>query len=324
MTKKLYITNLNNGDSIFGEVFAVKSYKKGATRNNKPFIDVELSDNSGAIRGKIWSDDLGNCDTVSEGDVVSVNGTVEEYMGKPQMKITNIKKTENFKLAELQPRSKFDIEKMWADIEKTIDGVDNPHIKKLLNSVFSEKEIRETFKTGPAAYKLHHAYIGGLLEHTWEMLKMAQSVKNHFPKVNMDLVNCGIILHDIGKIDEFKMGTTIVMKNKGKLLGHIYLGTERVKHLAPKDMPEELLDEILHIILSHHGENQFGSPTVPMTTEAMAVYVFDLASSRIRMAYDNIHGNMGSDEFTQYVPQLGTELYRSPYIDTETNQDIPF
>ncbi len=324
MTKKLYINNLINGDAIFGEVFAVKAYKKGATRNNKPFVDIELSDNTGSIKGKIWSDDLGNCDTVKEGDVVEINGTVEEFMGKPQLKITNLKKTDKFKVAELQQKSDFNIEEMWQDVEEVIKKMKNPHLVKLLHNIFKDSKIKNGFKNGPAAYKLHHAYIGGLLEHTWEMLKMAQAIKNHFPKINMDLVNTGIVLHDIGKIEEFEMDTTIIYKNKGKLLGHVFLGTELVKHKASKDMPEELLDEVLHIILSHHGERQFGSPTVPMTAEAMTVYVFDLASSRVRMTYDNIHGTGGSDEFTQYIPQLGTELYRSPYLDSEINTDTPF
>jgi 3'-5' exoribonuclease len=323
MKKKLYITDLKIGDSIFGETFAVRSYKKAATRNNKPFVDIELADNSGTIKGKIWSDDLSGCDKVTEGDVVEVNATIEDFMNAPQMKITNLKRTDAFELSELQQKTEFDIDKMWEDIEKSIDSVKNPHLKKLLSNIFDEQTI-ERFKTSPAAYKVHHNYLGGLLEHTWEMVRMTDSIKTHYPKLNMDLVKTGIILHDIGKIEEFNMATTITFVNKGKLLGHIYIGAEIVRHKAPKDMPDDLLDEVLHIILSHSGQKEYGSPVVPMTTEAMAVHVIDYASSHIRIAYNQIHGNLGSEQFTQYVPQLGTELYRSPYINDETNEDIPF
>jgi len=182
----------------------------------------------------------------------------------------------------------------------------------------------EDFKHSPAAYKVHHNYAGGLLEHTWEMLRIAQSIKKHFPKMNMDILNAGIILHDIGKISEYEMGTTITFKTQGKLLGHLYLGAEIVKHNAPQDMPQDLLDEILHIVLSHTGKTEYGSPVVPMTAEAMAVHVIDYTSSRVRIAYNQIHGNLGNEDFTQYIPQISTELYRSPYIDDGKNQDIPF
>lgn len=320
---KLFISDLKVGDSVFGEVFAVKSYKKGATRNNKPFVDIELADNTGAIKGKIWSDDMSNCQSVSEGDVISVNATVEEFMSAPQLKITNLAKTEKYELSELQQTSQFGIEDMWADIDRTIAQTKNPHLKKLLENVFND-DFTQKFKHSAAAYRVHHAYVGGLLEHTWEMLRMAQSLKSHFPKINMDLVNTGILLHDIGKVSEFNISTTIVITDPGKLLGHIFIGAEQVKNAAPQDIPQDLLNEVIHIVLSHHGELQYGSPVVPKTTEAIAVNTLDQASSKMNMAYNHIHGELGSETYTQYVSQLGTELYRSPYSEELANEDIPF
>lgn len=323
MKKKYYIRDLKIGDAVFGETFAVKNYKKGATRNNKPFIDIELSDNSGFIKGKIWSDDLSACDRVKEGDVVEVTATVEDFMNAQQIKITNMKKTETFSLDELQQGTDFDTEEMWQDIEHEISQIKNPHLKKLLRSVFDEGMI-EKFKVAPAAYKVHHNYAGGLLEHTWEMLMMSKSVDSHYPKLNNDLLQTGIILHDIGKIFELEASTTIIISNKGKLLGHVYMGTEIVKHRAPQDMPEDLLNEVLHIVLSHHGQKEFGSPVVPMTAEAITVHVLDYSSAKMKIAYSQIHGDLGGDQFTQFVPQLGTELYRSPYLREDVNEDTPF
>lgn len=323
MKKKYFVRDLKIGDAIFGETFAVKSYKKGATRNNKPFIDIELADNTGFIKGKIWSDDISACERAKEGDVVEVTATVEDYMNAPQLKITNMKKTETFNLDELQQRTDFDVDEMWRDIEKEISQIKNPHLKKLLNSVFDE-EITEKFKSGSGALKVHHNYIGGLIEHTWEMLHMSKSVMPHYKKLNFDLMKTGIILHDIGKIYEYEANTTITMTNPGKLLGHIYLGAELVRHRAPKEMPTDLLDEVLHIILSHHGLKDYGSPVVPMTAEAIAVHVIDYASTKMKIAYSQIHGELGSDQFTQFVPQLGTELYRSPYLKDDINEDSPF
>lgn len=322
--KKVYVSDLKVGDSVFGEVFAVKSYVKKASRNNKPYIDVELADRTGAIKAKIWSDDMVNTVQVPEGSVVLVNATVEEFMGTPQLKITNMSETEKFELSELQQRSKFETEKMWGDVETVMAGIKNPHIKKLLDNIFGDDDLLFRFKNGPGAFKIHHNYVSGLLEHTWEMLNLAKPLKAQYPKMNMDLVNAGIILHDLGKAYEFDMNTTVVFRNEGKLLGHVFLGAEKVKEFAPKDMPEDLLDEILHIILSHVGKTEYGAPVVPKTAEAVAVYVIDLASSRINIAYESIQGSTGTDMFTQYLPHLGAEMYRSPYTDDEANEDIPF
>lgn len=321
--KKKYIKDLKPGEQIYGDLFAVKGYKKGATRNNKPFIDLQLSDKTGMVKAKIWSDDMPRCETVELGDVVLVTGTVEEFMSNPQIRVTNLSKTENYDLEELQEKTTFNIEDMWNDIEAKINEIKNPHLKDLLKNIF-DTDFTERFKKAPAAFKVHHGYMGGLIEHTWEMVKMAEPLKLHFPKINMDLVNAGIILHDIGKVEEMVGGTTVTQTIKGKLLGHIYLGAEIIEKKAPKDMPEDLLDEILHIVLSHIGIKEYGSPTVPMTSEAMAVFVIDYASTRIRMAYNQIEGESGSEMFTSYIPQLNAELYRSPYGSDITNEDIPF
>lgn len=320
--KKAFIADLKEGDSLYGEVFAIKSYIKKASRNNKPYIDLELTDRTGLIKAKIWSEDLPNCETAHEGDVVEINGTVEKHNGL-YIKITNLKITNNYNLSDIQQKTLFDISKMWEDIQKAIDDIKNPHIKLLLSNIFNEDFI-ETFQKAPAAYRVHHAYVGGLLEHTWEMLEMSRSIKEHFPKVNLDLVRAGIILHDCGKAVELKIGTTIDISDKGKLLGHIYLGTELISKNKPQNMPDDLYNEILHIVLSHHGELQFGSPVPPMTTEAIIVNVLDIASSRINIAYGHIHNTLGTEKYTPFVSQLGTELYRSPYIDNLTNEDVPF
>lgn len=321
--KKKFVKDLKAGDSIFGEVFAVKGYKKGSTRNNKPFWDLILSDKTGMVRGKIWENELPNCEAVALGDVVSVTGTIEEFMNAPQVKVTHLKKTVEFDIVDLEETTSFDPNKMWKDLEEKIAEIKNPHLQALLKNIFTPSYI-ESFKKVPAAFKVHHNYKGGLLEHTWEMIKMAESFKRHYPKINMDLVNAGIILHDVGKIEELIPGTAITQTNRGKLLGHIYLGAEIIEKKAPEDMPQDLLDEIIHIVLAHIGIREFGSPAVPMTTEAMAVYVSDYASTRLRMAYDLLESDSGSELFTQYIPHLGTELYRSPYSEELSNEDVPF
>jgi len=315
MKKNIYIENLKIGDSIFSESFALKSFVKKASRNNKPYIDVELSDKTGTVKGKIWADNFSSCEETKEGDVVEINATVDDYHG-PQLNITNLRVAKNYNTDDYQQKSKFDIDTMWEDVKKTIESTKNPHIKNLLKNVFTDDIIKK-FKNSTAAYKVHHAYIGGLLEHTWEMLKMAEGLRVHYPKINMDIINAGIILHDIGKIFEYEMSTIIDISDQGKMLGHIFIGADLVKKSAPQEMPIDLLNEVLHIVLSHHGEKEFGSPIVPMTTEALVVSTLDAASSKINIAYLNIHSSLGNEKYTPFISHLKTELYRSKYLEEE-------
>lgn len=322
--KELFIEDLKKGDTIFGENFAVKSYRKSATRNNKPYIDLELVDKTGSVKAKIWSDDMATCKTAKEGDVVSVSGTIEEFQGRLQMKITNLQPIDNFELEDYQMISINNTEEMFKEVRDNVSGIKNPHLKKLFENIFEDNDFVENFKKGSAAYTVHHNYVGGLLEHTLEVLEVSKSLIKKFPKLNEDLLISGAILHDVGKVKEFEIGTTIKIKKEGKLLGHIFLGAEFIKSKASEDMPADLLYELLHLVLSHHGELQFGSPVVPMTAEAVALFTSDYTSSRVNMAYTAIHSGEISDEFTEYHRQLGTQLYRSPFIDTLLNEDIPF
>ena len=153
---------------------------------------------------------------------------------------------------------------------------------------------------------------------------MADAILDRYPKMNGDLLKAGILLHDIGKIREYEMNTSITLSTTGKLLGHIFISAEYVKQHAPSDMPELLLDELLHLILSHHGQLEFGSPILPKTPEAISLASLDNTSAKINAAYIAIHETDDDSEFTMYYRHLGTELYRSPYLANIINEDLPF
>jgi len=323
--KKIFIEDLKVGDSVFGELFAVKNYKKTATRNNRPYIDITLSDKTGAIKGKIWSDDMANCEQVGESDVVSVSATIEDFNG-PQIRITNLSKVDKYDLTDFQPTSKKDIEQMFAEITDAIDQVKNPSLKKLLKEFLADKDVVEKFKKGAGGYTVHHDYLGGLLDHTTEMLNYVPAICKTHPKINKDMLVTGVILHDIGKIYEYDVSTAITITPKLKLLGHIFMGAEMVKRYGEKaGLDENLLDEVLHMILSHQGRQEFGSPILPKTPEAMVLYRLDDMSAKLSTAFKLLESDEGGDElFTNYQRNLETELYRSPYADDLANEDIPF
>lgn len=320
--KKLFIEDLKVGDSVFGELFAVKNYKKTATRNNRPYIDITLADKTGLIKGKIWSDDMKNCELVEEADIVSVSATIEEFNGL-QIRVTNLSKVEKYEPDDFMATSNFDINEMWKEIGEYRAKIKNNHLKKLLDNIFDD-EFTKRYKESAAAFVVHHAYRGGIQEHVLDMLAMADGVLKRYPKLNADLLITGIIVHDIGKVFDYDTGTTITMTFEGRMLGHIFMGAEYVKSHAPKNMPQDLLDEVLHMILSHHGTLEFGSPVPPKTAEAVALSYLDYASFKINPAYNTIQKSEEGIQFTEYNRHLGVEFYRSPYLDELTNEDIPF
>jgi len=205
---------------------------------------------------------------------------------------------------------------MFSQLTMFMDKIDDKDFKNLLETIFDDRNIREIFKKAPAAYTVHHSYAGGLLEHTLDCLVLAESLTLRYPKMRKDLLFTGAILHDFGKIFEYDISTTITMNDRGKLLGHIYMGTAYIGKIAPKDFDPEKLDELIHLLLSHHGELEFGAPVRPKTIEAVALWMADYASSKVNMAYNFTYDNIGNEDqnFSPYHKNLATDLYLKPYM----------
>jgi 3'-5' exoribonuclease len=229
-------------------------------------------------------------------------------------------------LADFQPTASKDTEKMFGEITDAVDKIKNPSLKKLLNEFLKDKNTVEEYKKGAGGYTVHHDYLGGLLDHTTEMLSYVPAIYKTHPQINKDMLITGIIFHDIGKIHDYKVTTTIAITPKLKLLGHIFTGAEMVKKYGEKtEMDEDLLDEVLHMILAHQGSLKFGSPVLPKTPEAMILYRLDDMSAKLNTAFKLLGSSEeGDDRFTNYQRNLETDLYISPYTDSLTNEDIPF
>jgi len=319
----LFVKDLKPGMSLFDETFVVNFYKIMKTKQDKPFVDIELIDRTGNVKGKIWSDSIDKCDKVKVGEVVKIEGSIEEYQERPQLKIASMKLTDDYDPIDFQRISEYSTEEMRETIKDTIDKIKNHSLNKLLKNVFT-KETMSAFLESSAAKGFHHAYKGGLAEHTVEMLYLARPIYDRYPKINKDLLETGILLHDIGKITEYETKLTTIMTTKGKLTGHIFIGAQIVKTKAPEDMPEGLVDEVVHMILSHHGKLEFGSPVLPQTTEAIVLGNLDILSANLNSAYHAINNLEPGEEFTAKMYNFGTMLYRSPYLDDLINEDVPF
>ncbi|KKR18777.1 MAG: Metal dependent phosphohydrolase [candidate division CPR2 bacterium GW2011_GWC1_41_48] len=302
-----------------GQPFVIKSLKRATSKSNKQYIDLELGDKTGSIKGKIWSDNIPNCAEAKLGDVVYVSGNIDSYSTNLQFIITTMLPCDSYDIGDYLEVAKEDREKMFKEIKSFISQITDQDFLGLLENLFEDKEFVELFKKAPAAWTIHHSYVGGLLEHVLDCLQISDSLLRRYPKIRKDILFTGAILHDIGKVFELNVDTTITHSNRGKLLGHIYIGCEYLTQKAPQGFPKDKLDELLHMILSHHGEIEFGSPIRPKTIEAVALWMADYSSFKVNMAYNFIYDSIDNDDqsFTGYHRYLSTDMFLEPYQDAK-------
>lgn len=273
---KMKLSEAKPGDSVTG--FFICSRKTDRTdRNGNKFLSLRLRDGSGDIGAVKWDVSDPEIESFAERDVVKVQGTVnKDNLGKMQVKLTAITKATEEELEnevsieDLQPVSPRDLEEMKDELTQICDDIGNPHLAALLATIFSNRQLYNDFITAPAAKGFHHNYIRGLLEHSLSVCRVADAIASQYPSVNRDLLLTGALLHDIGKTIEFDYATSTDYSDEGRLLGHIVLGEKIVAQAIDRqeDFPPELKMQLLHLMLSHHGEYEYGSPRRPKTIEA--------------------------------------------------------
>ncbi|MBN2016486.1 HD domain-containing protein [Candidatus Dojkabacteria bacterium] len=310
---KIFVSDLKDGDFITEQVFSIEEIQQHKTRTQAPYYRLVLQDKTGEIAAKIWQDDFANCQlrNIEAGEVVEISADVSTYKGQLQITIKNLKKTDDYDITDLLQSSDRDLGKMFTEIQEIINNVQNKHLKKLLKGIFEDDSFVKRYKRSPAAEKVHHDFIGGLMEHTLEMNDISKALLKYYQDANKDLVASGVILHDIGKVYELEVKKTALIRTKrGKLIGHVVQGAEFVKSRLPKDFPEELWTKLEHIIISHQGELALGSPILPSTIEAAIVHYVDRASSQVRLFHKAIKlGEGQTPGFSEYQKWIGTQVY---------------
>ncbi len=321
-----FITELREGDS-FRQFFLLRRVESRLTKEGKPFLDVELADKSGAIKGKVWEEALQKCSgPLAACDYVAAAGVVRVYQGVPQVTLDFIdtvarlrakgRPLEDFDPDFLIPHTPHDRDKLWAELLELATTRIGPPLKDLVLALLQVHE--EAWREWPGAESYHHAYRGGLLEHTWAMARHALRSLEVYPGLNPDLVLAWAILHDIGKIRELTGPPCFQRTVPGGLLGHIVLGWEMVREQARAlNFPDEqLLTALEHIIIAHHGAEEFGSPILPRTPEALLVYYLDEIDAKLHMARRHLDTDLSEGEFTSYHRVLKRWLYRQPESET--------
>jgi 3'-5' exoribonuclease len=274
----LWIKDMKEEDRVHG-LYLVKVKRVGTTKKGTSFLSLTLGDRTGEVEAKVWE----RADTLSplfkEGDIIHVEGYTSSYRNQIQVTLSNLKVPEDRPgdpdlFIETSTR---DVKEMLRSLRKILKGIENHFIKSLIEKFLSDRLFIDSFKRAPAAKNFHHAYLGGLLEHTLSVCQMGLAVAEHYPELDKDMLMAGAFLHDVGKIKEFHFDRRIDYTDEGRLLGHVVLGVGLVdEKLADlKDFPEDLAFRLKHLILSHHGEFEFGSPKRPKFLEAYALHLID-------------------------------------------------
>ena len=290
--KDIYIDDLMGFDEGkgFDSFFLVLAKQQRTTKQNKPYLSLTLGDKKGQIEGRVW--ELGDpriSRDFERGDMVKVRGSVSRYDDRAQVKVDQLRKALDGEADKMDmlPATTCDVAALWASLQAVVASITNPDLKRLLEALLDDPALALAYRQAPAARQLHHAWLGGLLEHVVSLLGLADRVASHYPMLNRDLLVTGVILHDIGKIRELSWDTGFDYTVEGVLLGHIQMGVD----LAEKTIaglpgfPDRLRTLVLHMILSHHGKLEFGSPKLPMIPEALVLnFVDDLDAKMQAMA----------------------------------------
>ncbi len=269
--------------------FVVRKSELRMTKNNKPYLHLELGNATGRIGAKLWEEAETYYAKVAEGKIVKIKGIVELFKETKQLNIKKIrlaKKEDKVQSQDFIPHSRKNIDTLWEKMEAKIASITNPHLKKLIDKVLYENNWADKFKTAPGGKLWHHAYIGGLCEHTLSVCEICETMSTLYPHCNRDLLMTAALLHDIGKIDEYGYEKGFIdFTDQGRLWGHISIGAQLVRKAIEgiekeSSFPLELKKNLIHLILSHQGEYEHGSPVLPQTMEAIILYYSDEMDSK--------------------------------------------
>jgi 3'-5' exoribonuclease len=290
MARGAYVKDLVEGMAV-SEVFVLESKSLGTTRAGKPFLTLVLRDKTGRIDAKVWDDAEAISDNLAGVQFVHVNGSIESYNNRLQLKVAHlaVKREQDVALDEFLATSARDPDEMFDELKKIGRTVKDPWLLKLLAAFFTDESFVARFKVSPASKTIHQSYVGGLLEHTLSVVKIASMLAEHYSDLNdgrglnRDLLLTGAVLHDIGKIAELESGIVQGYTTPGHLIGHIVLGYRMVdeKIKAIEGFPPELREQIGHLVLSHQGRLEWKSPVVPQFTEAILLHYIDDLDAKV-------------------------------------------
>jgi 3'-5' exoribonuclease len=335
MARRIFIRDMTPNQLIDG-VFTLQNCQLGQTKGGKPYLKCLLVDRTGRSPGRMWNCSEELFSTLPTDGFVFIEGQTQPYQGEMQIIIQNIRvvRPSPDDLLDLLPSTDRDVPQMFAEVRSLLDSITSPQIRALAHQYLSDDSLMARFQQAPAAMALHHAYLGGLLEHTLNLMKLAQATLPLYPQLNRDIVLFGLFLHDLGKTQELVWEAGFNYSDDGQLIGHIARGIlwleekARAAQAAGSIIQPQLLRVLHHIILSHHGTPEFGALKIPATPEAIFIHQLDNVDAKVHMALAACRETpRGGDElggnFTEKVWALGTRLYRANPLSADAPSSAP-
>jgi 3'-5' exoribonuclease len=301
-------------DTVITSFFLVSEKELRSTRQGKPYLRIEMADRTGNVEAILWENAEMVAGTFAQDDIVKVQARVESYRNKLQLSIDKLRRAEagDVELADFFPHTSENVEDLYKRLLDHAAAVGNPWLNCLLKKILEDPLVVPRFKRAPAAKMMHHAYLGGLLEHVVSLCDLCRLVAGHYPELDADLLMTGAILHDIGKLDELCYERAIHYSTEGQLLGHIVMEVEVVGRYmdAITGFPAELKTLLKHMLNSHHGQYEIGSPKLPMTREALVFSFLDDLDSKMGATRAALAADSGEELWSTYVQALGRKFLR--------------
>src|SRR5579863_9334709 len=312
--KDFYISECaRHENKIVTSNFVVVAKQIKPKKTGEPYLALTLGDRSGQLEAKMWDNVEEVLDAFEQDDFLKIKGLINKYKNRFQLTIHKLRKLGESEIdfADYLPKTTKDVDGLWQTLAAFVASIQNPYIKSLVQAFMADPEIAAAYRNAPAAKTLHHAYIGGLLDHVVSLFRSCDLICQNYPQINRDLLFTGAFLHDIGKIHELTYNRSFSYSTKGQLLGHMIIELEmlQAKLALQPGFPDELKTMIEHLIISHHGQYDFGSPKLPMFPEALMLHYLDDLDSKMEAMRAMFEREASSDSpWTSYNASLGRPL----------------
>jgi 3'-5' exoribonuclease len=314
--KSAFVAELQDGQVVASFFLVREKEIRTSANSGKSWLRLALADRTGTIEAKMWDNFTELAQTFECEDVVRVRGRVKLYRGERELTVDQILRAveADYALDDFLPHTKQDVQQLYSQLREEISAIQNPWWHRLLLSFVDDPEFAANLKRAPAAMTMHHAYLGGLLEHIVSLCGLAKKVTQHYPEVDGELLLTGIVLHDIGKTEELCYKRAIGYTTEGQLLGHIVigLGMVRQKIAAIPDFPRSLAVLVEHLIVSHHGSYEFGSPKLPVVREAVLLNHLDDLDSKMAAVRETLSQADAEELWTERNAALRRNLLNTP------------
>jgi len=314
-----YINELGQQESI-NEVFAVTDKQLRPNRNGNLYLQIELADRGGSIGARMWNANETLYKSFEKGDYVRVEGSTQVFQGAVQMIVNRITKVDPAEVdpEDFAPQPAVAVDKLMHRLGEMLRGMADIALRNLAECYLMDESLVKKLSMAPAGTKNHHAYHGGLLEHIVSLMELVLRVAPCYPQIDRDMLLTGAFLHDLGKVDELSYDRGLAYSDEGQLIGHLVIAVEMLdrkiveaEELSGEKMPAETVLRLKHLILSHHGEYGFGSPKLPMTLEAIALYCLDNLDAKINSFHQLIQEDPNTDSaWTVYQPNIDRKLFK--------------